>query len=565
MDALTKFRTTHISRLSVKDIFGLEPEFKNLIELFQKMPAEPTLTLLSNMAVSFANDGLPAVETYLRKELLSPDFRAALEDKERRDSSRLSLFNEMTLVLLTDLCREFSPNDNSIQMTFHEIGRHLGYGFIVGNYFANLPNEHGSDGSRESYTKFAIRESIFNEHDQFRYCLGRAKIIYDLLKAKVPPAHRFDVSAFLLAQFGFSLDDYFQAIIALFSQWGNQTVSKWDPSRNFIVDTNFFAGTENHENLSRVIEYLTQAWRLSNRPFVDLVPEAIREYLYSQFELKSKPLIKINGRTYPLSMRFLMLLSWTGPYYLVIDRLRSIGEPRDQFFHYLGHATEFYCSALAEYTFKKKFIRRKTPAGHPMGDFIIEVNPGWHIVFEIKATRPNLDAIRGDRPLKDNSTVRTAWIEPLTQFSVRLIEYRHTFKKRITPVIVTPSALFMNEITWPCYFELVQHLSMFQDQNCETPVLLDLETFEVLCACVQSGHPVGEIFRQKNSRNWRHDEFKNFLYHFWLPRMRGEPTNEPVRDASTNIFELLKQRLFPSASPLSDEPEVDWRAILGIQ
>lgn len=565
MDSIDKFNASHISRYSIKEITGVTPTVSSLIEIFENCPAESALILLSNISVSFDNEKMEKVEDYLRKQLLSAKLNELLEDIEKRTGSRISIFNEMTLQLSLDLCRQYSPNDDSIKKTMREVGQDVAFASLVGNYFCNYPGEVEPLKNAETYTKFAIREGQFNEKDQFRYAMGRANLIYGLLKDQVSKTHQFDVNKFLEETYGFGLEDYFQTIIALYSQWGTQTIEKWDPKVNCMVPEIFFKNFTNHERLLNVVEYLTQEWNpIAPIDFASMSTDELRFYMYSKFDLKSKPLVKINGRIYPMSMRYLILNCWIGPYYLVIDKLRELDKKREPFFHFLGPSTELYCRAQVEHTFGKKFSTIETKLKTPMGDCVVSINPNWQLIFEVKAKRSNLDAITGDKPLKDNSTVRMMLVEPLTQVSDRILEYRKQYHGKITPIIVTAGSLFLNEITWPEYFKLVKHLPIFSDTKVDTPIFLDLETFEILCACIQDGQSISKIIREKNSKIWRHDDFKTFLYHHYLPNMgKGEPVNAPVAAASTALFEQLRTKLSPGSST-TIKAEVDWKKVFKI-
>lgn len=552
-------------RASIVELGGPEPKLDDLIQIFKDSPPALMIHALSSLSIISGQQSIQKVDKFLRENILSTDEKRLLNEFELSQKPRPIVYSDMTLLFLFDLCRQFSNIENHENIPAHEMSRRLSKAFLIANYFVSKANLQHEGQSREKYARFAMREGIFNDNDQFRYMLGRSKLVFDRLRECVEPkSKQFNVSDFFEEKCQFSLDDYFKCIVALHAHF-NQFSSNSPISKPvFISPETFFSQASNSERVKNVLDYLTQEWGVpdSFKLFDESDQNSMREYFYRHFRAKAKPLVKLESKIYPISLKFIDQLCWEGPYYLSIDEMNRANIPREPLFHFLGETTEIYAKRLLKYSFPKNYLIQSTQFQNPLGDCTLRINPKFHVVFEIKAKRPLLDAISGDTPLNQNKSVKLMFIEPMTQLSRRIMEFRNEYNGLITPVLITMGSLNINEISWSEYFEVVKHLPIFADKKITSPIFLDAETLEILCALGQSKHSLSKIIRGKLQDRWKISDFKSYLFEgYFSGKQSIEPINVPVADATTEVFNDLSEELFGTSI---QKKLSNWRSVFGV-
>ena len=415
--------------------------------------------------------------------------------------------------------------------------------------------------SRE-FSSFLFRESLFNYSDQLRYVVPRSFLIYKFLASQIPQEKRIDIDEELSNHYGFDLSALFNVTTAL-ALWMESQNN--EPDANFTIKLeNFLEAVNERELFDTVIRSLSLAITDIPTPPDPANENDWLEYRYQQFKFRQKPIVCANETFFPIDQGFLKDLLWNGPYYLLLDAYGRGNERGKKFTRYLGYATELYCQHLARVAFGRRFHQLELPSSGTLGDFILEINPRWWIIFEVKAARPSIGLRTSSLLPADNPALDQMVLKALRQFDKRLIEFRQQNQRiRLTPIVITAGHFPTSEGIWNILKNRGGERTFWEDGKVDFPQVMDLESFEIFTACAKAGHRIGDFFRSKLANTWKFEAFQIF-YHVNYFSSMTEPSNETLLKACDFFMNNLARTTFnQNFEPLPIDPQ--WKDPFQIQ
>lgn len=534
---------------------------QNLVKCLQQLPASPTQAILSQIQCLIANEEATRFELWMRKRHLSAEANERLDRFSKEKRAKITLFSEMTILLVQEVFRQHC-NANMPDAPVEQVIQSLTESFLIANDICNMmttaPEQDPT--TPDNYATFALREILFNYHDQFRYMVGRSYLIYEGLKERCRtefPNDFFDVEDFFQSTLGISLKVYFHSIFSIFSFWCDQRCDRADPKFQSINPEQWIKDTDARLRINPILTRFTQKWHSALTVTETSSPAEIRKFLYELFELRERPLLQNKNGLHCGNLRFIMRKFWDGPYYEIIAAAST--PEKDRFFRFLGRTQEMYIQGLLQSAFRSRFKKITSSNGNPISDAVIEINPSWRLIFEVKAKRPTRDMVSGTQAPAELSSVSQMAFEGLAQLNDRIQEMiADGYRGRITPILVTGGHFPINEFLWEHYFEEVKKLAFFTQSKVDWPQFMDVEAVEVFTALVGKTR-VGNLMRDKLSEQWKKENFQTFLFAYYF---HANGINEPFNALSDEIFKErmsdLMQTIFPQ-STLKTQPKSKWR------
>ncbi len=557
------FRSTHSARFGLSDLIGGSPRtIADLTARLSTLPVRPTQVILSQIQCLIANEKGDYFEERMRQHHLSASAIEALRNFSVQKNVRVRLFTNMPILLVQETFRQHH-DPNLPEVPLEQIIQPLIEAIFIANDICNVmtapPTQDAS--TPDNYATFALREVLFNYSDQFRYMVGRSYLVYEGLKERCRtefPDDFFDTEQFFQDNLGISLRVYFHSIFAIFGIWCRQEFDRIDPQYNIIQLDRWIENAEGRAQINPVISRFTQAWASPPAITATSSHAEVRSFLYELFDLRARPLLEIPEGDLCGNLTFIMRKYWDGPYYDVIGA--GTNAEKDQFFRFLGRTVEMYVQGLLKATFKKRFKKLISSAGNPISDAVVDLNPNWRLVFEVKAKRPTRDMVSGTQTPAELRSVAQMAFEGLGQLDRRIQEMiTDGYEGRITPILITGGHFPINDFLWRHYFQSVETLSFFQLGQVDWPQFMDIEALEVFTALVGKAR-IADMMREKLSEDWKKETFQSFLFaHYLVSGRVQEPFNPVSKAVYQDRMADLTATLFPE-SARQMPPDNSWRS-----
>lgn len=542
-----------------------------LIERLETFPPWAVIDTLSKLSVLLTNLDVQSVTAQIWNAFLPQETKVKIMKKATaRKDPKILLLSDRSLCILTEFARRHCRSGSKKDIDQEYLYR-FGECILIANDMAtesafpkklgdaNLPEEERKKEVARNFATFTTREFLFNSSEQFRYTLARSNLIYDLLQHRVKPEDYFDVSAALEQRLGFTLQDFFHTSLAIRSYWANQDQT-WDREHTNIDPAIIFPSGPRTANYLRVLEHLSQDFAIDNDP-IPTAREEFHQWQYKFFNLRSKPLLRVEGRLYCASMKFLGDLFWNGPYFL---GLNHFGNQKDNFQRYIGGATEVYVLDLLKDCVGKKIKFNKTSKGNPVGECVIEMRKNWHVIVEVKAGRADTRLQTEAADPAQSPKVAKMLYDGLKQMSDRIAELRADgFKGRITPVLITGGHLPLNSVAWEHYLGTCGGLSIFNDADVDFAQVMDLEAIESVCALLKTGSRLGKLLTAKLKPQWIRQDMTVFFRNEWYPIVGPEPAHPVLIALNHEIFNNLAKGL--NVTDEEFEADETWRPVFGLE
>lgn len=494
MESLNVSRRIGLSNLDLPYKSAIE----SVADTLKDMPLFDTLARLSSLNLVLSNERRTEdLEPHLRKIHLNTNLQTKVLWFESIEGRGL-VFNRQACLLLIHLARHYCRPEATLDRW--KIDLNLGWFFLLANDFISFIDDlEFEDGKRdENLQKFAphlTRQVLFNFSPQERYSLPRSWLIFQALKEQVPEKNRQDVSSLINAKRNFDLDEYYLILSTIYSYWSRQNFREWNPS--FIVINPKTVFTQIKSDPTKYLAILdsmsVEAKPKANLPdFKDR--EGWRKEIYEHFEIRLKPLIKINDVYLCADLEFIRCAFWDGPYHLILTDYAQSSTAK-AVLNYLGDSTEKYIQHLGKDAFGDSFLFEDCGNGNPLGDGVVKIADDWIVVVESKAARPGIGMVSGDKPITDLGDFNKLVEHGLKQMSDRIAEYRKIkgYQGRITPILATAGYVPQHELIWELMLKKLSTLGVFNDPKCDFPFLIDVESWDVICAAKKSGMGIEKI------------------------------------------------------------------------
>lgn len=556
------FRSTHGARFGLSDMIGGNPRtIADLIVRVSTLPVRPTQVLLSQIRCLIANEKSDYFEERMRQHHFNPQALQALEQFSATRNVKIRLFTDMPILLVQEVFRQH--HDPALpEVSLDQVIQPVIEAIFIANDICNVMTvaPQIDPSTPDNYATFALREILFSHSDQFRYMVGRSYLVYEGLKERCRteyPDDFFDVEQFFQARLGISLRVYFHSIFAIFSIWCRQEFDSIDPQYNIIQPNQWIDDVTARGQINPVVARFTQPWAAPQTITATSSHADIRSFVYEFFDLRARPLLEIPEGNLCGNLNFIMRKYWDGPYYDVI----AVGTnaEKDKFFRFLGRTLEMYVQGLLKAAFKRRFKKLLSSAGNPVSDAVIDLNPNWRLVFEVKAKRPTRDMVSGTQAPAELRSVAQMAFEGLEQLDLRIQEMvADGYQGRITPILVTGGHFPINELLWRHYFQSVETLSFFQNDQVDWPQFMDIGALEVFTGLV--GHArIADMMREKLGDDWKKESFQNFLFAYYLVSGQVREIFNPVSSVLyQDRMADLTATLFPE-SARQMPPNNSWR------
>jgi hypothetical protein len=568
MESLNVTRRVGYENLDIQQALGI----KYLIGEIQGMPLLDTISRLSSINLLLSNERRDnRSEAKLRASHLNP----ALQDRVLRFEQQEGLgavFNRQATLLLIHFARHYASDTVVLKNPTH-LDLNLGLFFLIANDFLTFIEDlNFRDEDREYNLKLMAphitRQYLFHHSAQERYSIPQSWLVFEGLKHQAKAHNFIDISGTLEQSRGFSIEEYYSVLTLLYCYWGRQTFEKWD--HNFVVinpKTIFSTIKVPPEKYLRILDSLSVEVRPkqghpSLKSSVDW-----RKEIYEQFELRLRPLIKINDVYICSDLEFVKAAFWDGPYHMILtDHPRT--PIAKKMMDFLGDTTELFIRAIAKDAFKDRFVDILNKKNNPLGDGVVKVREDWIVIVESKAARPGIEMVSGDKPITELRDFKKLIKDGITQLSDRIWEYRQLdgFQGRITPCLITAGHIPQHEIIWDLIEKELQALSLMSDKGTDFPFVMDLEAWNVVCSAEKAGFSISDILDARyRDRSTKTSSPGYFLFKMMFnDQNREEPPHPELLSLFEDRVQLLTTELFQKQMKKRRSPEGSWKSLFGL-
>ncbi len=507
-------------RIGGSDIYGKKQPVSEIYKILSNIPIAQAILELSSIGIILANTKHRAeLDKKLTRDLLDVYQYQRFVNFSKKLSCEYVLFTEKAVTILMQMSRVHCSKDNVYRgkgSYRHQIGRAI---LLINDLIAEINNygELDPDLPRidaiNKITPSIIRDAIFRDSDQVRYAIPRASLIFDKFKATVK--NKFDFDVIISSMCGFDFKTYFEASYVINGYWDMQTYDEWSSEHVVIDPENVFLNMgASKDRYRKALNYFTQD-AIADAPVLpgDNDINGWRCFVYEMYDLRRRPLLKIDGKICCGSKKFLEALWWHAPYYLVMDN--SVNKEKDAFFKFLGDSMEEYIYCLTKDALGQKCSRRALRNGTPVNDGVIELATNWLAFIETKAARPTKEMASGNTPLLDMKEFKSKIHYGAKQLADRIREFRseNSYSGRISPCLVTMGFLPLDSVLWELIHSGIQDTGLMVDLNNDPLLISDPLGWEVFCSLVKSGTSVHEIFNKRLSKtDLKTGSFKDYLY-----------------------------------------------------
>ncbi len=566
--SLNVTRRVGYENLGIQQVLGI----KFLIKELEGMPILETVARLSSINLLLSNERREGhTEARLRATHLNPGLQARILRFEQQEGVG-AVFNRQAALLLIHFARHYCNDSIPLKNPQH-LDLNLGLFFLIANDFISFIEDLSFRDDDRDYNlrlmaPHITRQYLFHHSAQERYSIPQSWLVFDGLKHQAKPHNFIDLSATLEKSRGFSIDEYFAILTILYCYWGRQTFEEWD--HNYVVinpETIFSTAKVSQEKYLKVLDSLSVEVRPTrSHPSLKSAQDWKKE-IYEQFELRLKPLIKINGRYICSDIEFVKSAFWDGPYHMMLTDHPQTPLAK-KMMDFLGDTTELFIRAVGKDAFKDRFVDIINKKNNPLGDGVVRIADDWIVIVESKAARPGIDMVSGDKPITELRDFKKLLKDGLTQLNDRILEYRQNdgFTGRITPCLITAGHIPQHEIIWELVEKELSSLPMMSDVHTDFPFVMDLEAWNVICAAEKSGIPISEILQAR----YRDDSTKKSSPGYFLFKLMFNDQNreEPPHPELLSLFEdrmqLLTTELFQKVLKKRHSETGKWKALFNL-
>jgi hypothetical protein len=555
--------------LEIKQQLGVKFMIKTLTE----MPLLETILRVSSINLLISNDKrIDKTESRLREVHLNPNLQNRILRFEQQEGVGV-VFNRQAALLLIHLSRHYC-SANTPPNSLKHLDLNLGLLFLLANDFLTFIEDlkfkdNDLDHNLRLMAPHITRQYLFNHSYQERYLVPQSWLIFEGLKDKAKAHNFIDLSAILKETRGFTLDEYFTVLTILYCYWGRLTFEKWE-HKYIIIDPEvvFEKIKIPKEKYLKILDSLSvKVCPTAKHPDLKNILDWKKE-IYEYFELRLKPLIKIDNRYVCSDIEFVKSAFWNGPYHMILTDYPQTPIAK-KMMNFLGDTTEFFVRAVGKDAFKEKFKDIINGNGHPLGDGVIEINKDWIVIIESKAARPGIEIVSGDKPITELNDFKKLLKDGITQLNDRISEYREhdKFTGRITPILITAGHVPQHEIIWDFVMKELGKLSIMNDKKTDFPFVMDLEAWNVICAAEKAKIHISEILTAR----YKNDSVKTSSPSYFLFRLifNDQTLQEPLHPELFSLFEDrmegLTTKLFEKIFKKRTTTTGIWKPIFDLQ
>lgn len=568
LESLNVTRRVGYENLGIQQVLGI----KFLIKELENLPLLDTVARISSINLLLSNERREGhTEARLRATHLNTALQARIMRFEQQEGVG-AIFNRQAALLLIHFARHYCSETAFLKNPQH-LDLNLGLFFLIGNDFLNfIEDMQFLDDDRDYNLRLAApnvtRQYLFHHSAQERYSIPQSWLIFEGLKHQSKPHNFIDVSATIEASRGFTIEEYYSILTILYCYWGRQTFEKWD--HKFVVinpKTIFSTIAVSPDKYLKVLDSLSVDARPKNsHPALKSAPDWRKE-IYEHFELRLKPLIKIQDVYLCSDLEFVKSAFWDGPYHMVLTDHPQTPLAK-KMMNFLGDTTELFIRAIGKDAFKDRFLDITNKKGHPLGDGVIKINDDWIAIVESKAARPGIEMVSGDRPITELRDFKKLIKDGLSQLSDRIQEYRELdgFKGRITPCLIAAGHIPQHELIWDLIEKDIGNLYILKDTQTDFPFVMDLEAWTVICAAEKAGIPISEIFQHRyQDRSTKTSSPGYFLFKLvFHDRNREEPPHPELLSLFEDRMQVLTGELFQKAIKQRRTTDNLWRSLFNL-
>lgn len=565
---LNPTRRIGYDNLSAPQALGI----KFLISELKKMSQLDIIARVSSINLLLSNDRREATtEANLRSVHLNPALQSRTVKFESLEGTG-AIFNRQAALLLIHFARYYADQGVKTLNTQH-LDQNVGLFFLIVNDFLTyIDDMNFVEGDREHNLRMVAphitRQYLFHHSAQERYSIPQSWLVFEGLKNQVRPENIFDISAEIEKSRSYNLEEYFSILTILYCYWSRQTFEKWDSSYVVINPKTVFSQIAiSSDKYLKILDSLSvNVCPSSSHPSLSN-PGDWRREIYEQFELRLKPLIKINDVYICSDIEFVKAAFWNGPYHTILTDYPKSKTAKKMMDH-LGDTTELFVRYIGKDAFGARFVDIVNKANNPLGDGVIKISDDWIVIVESKAARPGIHMVSGDKPITELTDFKKLIKDGLSQMSDRVKEYREIdgFKGRITPFLITAGHIPQHELIWDLMEAELNELFIMTDTASDFPFVMDLEAWNVICAAEKTGTSVKEIIIARNKdRSTKTSSPNYFLYRIvFNDQNREEPPHRELLSLFEDRVQILSKELFEKTISKRKSEIGVWRKLFNL-
>jgi hypothetical protein len=504
-------------RIGCSDI-GIAPNLNEVQDILSSYDCINLIAIFTTLNVSIASLG-DENDKALRNIFINPHANQKLSECEKELRKEAIVFNRQAILVLIDMSMKFGKRSYVKDINLLDIGYLV---LVINSFIAFLENkfiEEKQPTNIDVYADHASKQYIFNSKPQMRYSIPRGFLMYKGLRESVKEHFKYiDIDNLFLKNRKINFADYYDLMIIIYSHFGDFKMEYFETGRFIqreVIFRDIKSDKEKYLNFLDSISINVDSYVPSIPDYEDF--NAWFSYIYKFYDYRLKPLIKVTvpeGVLYFCTdLQFIINSFWDAPYNIILTDYRGDKKLIEDFFGFLGDTLEVYMQKLSAYTFKEKFKLYELKTKVPLNDGVIQVTPEWVIIIETKAARPTQEMTAGLNPIENIADFDKIVRKGMVQLNKRIKEYRREgFTGRITPILIGSSFIPLNSLIWSRYRSKLSDLEIFRGMT-DHPILMDIESWEVVCASSIFSNDLIELINKKLSTNDLIEmSFHDFLY-----------------------------------------------------
>jgi hypothetical protein len=566
---------------------GVDPNLKYVQEAFSKYYYIDLIAILTTLNLSISTLDDEDIDNKLRNKFINPHANQKLIEFEKSMGKIGVVFTRQTHLILIEMAIKFGKRDNSQMINLFDIGFSV---LVVNSFIALVENtvveqkkaarlkkakENPKKFRRyktidiDDYADHAFKQYLFNHNTQLRYSIPRSFLVYKgLSEAAKPHLKYIDIDSLISEKRKMNLLELSDVLIIVYSYFGDFKLQYFDSGR-FIQKKLIFNGVVEtkkvtFQNFLERISVDVDLYRPEIPNYTDL--KSWFSYMYKFHDFRLCPLIKANttdGVLYFCSdINFIISAFWDAPYNIVLTDYPVDQKLKEDFFGFLGDTFECYIQKIAAYAFKEKFKLKVLKNDIPLNDGVIEVENNWEVIIEAKAARPSMELASGLKPIEEVYDFEKLIRKGMKQLNKRIVEYREQgYNGRISPILITSGFVPLNSLIWSRFRSKLADLEIFKGTISDHPILLDVESWEVICSSNLKNNDFSRLIRKKlSSKNYIEMPPHDFLYSDYF--VSREPEFEELLSLKSDLWKHSIRELFEKEPKLKDSGST-WKSIFG--
>ncbi len=527
-------------------IWPTRVDFKDYLKRLEKIPAKEAIKLLSLMNIYLIKYETykPAQINYINDFLEPVQRNKVLRFLKASDRHTFLIEQQVTNVIKILL---LINGEQVGELDKHKLGELL----LIQNDYNDKTDYNNKKINRDELLGVMIRQSFANYTDNPNVSLPRNYyLICDISKRLAKSDNYIDLENEFKNATSIPFMKYVAIIFAFMGAW---IIPKNNPQKKLapIDPTSYFSNVNVSKDEANII---ISACTMDYEAYKSALSQEIKEPLnaaYHNANLSEYPLIIIDGKIFPISLRLLENKLGHYVYWTLFNYLKSKGdELLNRYLRFFGEVYEHYAIEVLKIIFpslQHNILISSKKIVHGEIDILI-IDDDSIFIFEVKSSRLNIPTFVSGDIKKFEKDMEQTIIKPAKQLSRNIdalingkveIDLDFSKIKNIYPVILHYYPIPHELILYDFIEEKINENGYLQQDKVKPVTFMDVEGLEyAINEFEEKG--IKSVFSQKTTE-YKNRSFKNFLFETATTRN----IHKELKERFEKVMNLVTNELFP--------------------